>query len=65
MRLGKLIMFASMILALDTVHRAVASQDTIGPNGIRSASLGLTGAGVVIGPVNLFVSRQQGNVICC
>jgi subtilisin family serine protease len=51
MSFRELIVFASAILVVGIAREAEASQDTIGPNGIRSAGLGLTGAGVVIGQV--------------
>ena len=39
---------------------AQASTDTIGPNGINSAGLGLTGAGVVIVPSHKGVGVDFG-----
>jgi Subtilase family len=51
MTILKMLLLATAIAAFGVTRQGNASQDSIGPNGINSAGLGLTGAGVTVGQV--------------
>ncbi|MCI0334547.1 MAG: hypothetical protein L0228_15120 [Planctomycetes bacterium] len=58
----------SVVVSLAVGHSILASEDTIGPNGINSAATGLTGFGGFIGQVEGFRPGKPGHdtaADCC
>jgi hypothetical protein len=60
MKILRILVFVTAVAVLDVSRQADASQDTIGPNGINSGGLGLTGAGVAIGQVEILRPGKPG-----